>query len=187
VLVAAVALAAIAGIGWLFVKPEERPTCCTADAEVADTFAGLAYSLPQGWEPYREDQFTQDFTSGARVGSADSGAQVWSFSMDDWAGEPQATAEAAAEATTGYFYARVPDEWEFLSSEPRSFGSTEAWEVTWTASDDYYEGPIYGRLLQIPAPDGGASHFLFGFAYPDSEALRAEVDWIFANAEPLNA
>jgi hypothetical protein len=185
--VTALALTAVAGIGWLFVKPEERPPCCTASGEVTDAVTGIAYALPEGWEVYPEGQFMQDFTSGAGVGDSNSGAQVWSFPMEDWEGDPQAAGEAAAQAVTGYFYARVPDEWEFLASEPRSLGGTDAWEVSWLASDEFYEGPIYGRLLQVPAEDGTSSHFLFGFVYPDNEALRVEVDWIFTQAELLNS
>jgi hypothetical protein len=181
-LIAILALAAAVGIRWLSVRPDERPSCCTETAIVTDLATGLNYSLPEGWNEFREGEFVQDFSSGARTDTEQPGGQVWTFTIEDWGGDPGETAEEAAKATTGFFYAAVPEEWEFLSSEPRTIGGVETYEVTWTAFHPVYEGPLYGRLLQIPTAEGDTAKFLFGFSYPDDEAVRDEIDWIFSTA-----
>ncbi|THV30756.1 hypothetical protein [Glycomyces paridis] len=182
-LIALIAVVAAAGVVWLFVRPDDpRPECCTETSAVVEPETGLTYPLPEGWYEYKGVEFIEDVTSGARTETDEPIAQIWTFVIPDWSGDPKATAEESARITTGIFYAAVPEEWEFLSSETRTIGGTEAYEVSWVVSHPRYEESAYGRLLQIPSEDGLSARFLFSLAYPDDEALRDEVDWIFANA-----
>lgn len=185
-LASALALTGIVSLGWWIAQPEPEPPryCCNASDAVLDTAAGVAYAVPEGWRVFEQGEFIDAFTSGAGVGDGTTGAQIWVFHDEIPVGDLRASAEQIADAQTGLFYAEVPETNDVLTSEPLTIGGRDAYEVEWVANHEQFDHPLYGRLIQISSADGLASAYVFGFAYPDTENMREEIDWVFDGIQP---
>jgi hypothetical protein len=177
------ALTGVVSIGWWIAQPEAEPSlpCCEASETVNDTAAGVMYTVPQEWRIFEQGEYVDVFTSGAGIGDETSGAQIWVFHDEIPVDDLRASAERIAGVQTGFFYAAVPETNDVLASEPTTIGGNDAYEIEWVANHEQYDHPLYGRLVQIGSADGLASAYVFGFAYPDSEAMREQIDWVFAS------